>query len=170
MTKNRLIVIVAPLHSEYSEREEEEETDTMNTEMGSALPTEKLDRNNFASWEYKMHQYLVRQGYWSYIEGAHVDQPVETAPKYATWVQAASRVMYFLATCVHDHMLGYIREAKTSKEAWENLRKIFSANKTTRRLQLRQELNIIQQRDMSMTTYTLKIKDLCARVDKRECQ
>ena len=42
------------------------------------LPSEKLDRNNFASWEYKMHQYLVGQGYWSYIEGAHIDRPIET--------------------------------------------------------------------------------------------
>ena len=133
----------------------------MNTQMGSALPSEKLHRNNFASWEYKMHQYLVGQGYWSYIKGAHIDQPIETAPEYATWVQAASRVMYCLATCVHDHMLGYIRDAKTPKEAWENLHKIFAANTTARRLQLRQELNNIQQRDMSITTYTVKIKELC---------
>ena len=46
-----------------------------NTQMGSALPTKKLDNTNFASWEYKMHQYLVGQGYWSYIEGAHENQP-----------------------------------------------------------------------------------------------
>ena len=69
--------------------------------------------------------------------------------------------MYCLATCVHDHMLGYIREAKTPKEAWENLKKIFAANTTARKLQLRQELNNIQQRDMSITSYTLKIKELC---------
>ena len=76
----------------YSKREEEEDFDTtMNTQTGSALRSEKLDRNNFASWEYKMHKYLVGQGYWSYIEGAHIDQPIETAPQYATWVQAASR-------------------------------------------------------------------------------
>ena len=93
----------------------------MNTQMGSTLPSEKLDRNNFASWEYKMHQYLVGQGYWSYIKGAHEDKPIETSPGYATWEQAASRVMYCLATCVHDHMLGYIRDPKTPKEAWENL-------------------------------------------------
>ena len=65
------------------------------------------------------------------------------APEYATWEQAASRVMEFLATCVHDHMLDYIREAKTPKEAWENLRKFFAANTTARKLQLRQELNNI---------------------------
>ena len=58
-------------------------------------------------------------------------------------------------------MLGYIREAKTPKETWENLRKIFATNTTARRLQLRQELNNIQQRDMSITRYTLTIKELC---------
>ena len=116
----------------------------MNTQMVSGLPSQKLDRNNFASWEYTMHQYLVRQGYWSYIKGAHEDQPVVTAPEYATWEQAASRVMYCLATCVHNHMLGYICKAKTPKEAWENLRKIFAANTTARRLQLCQELSNIQ--------------------------
>ena len=80
----------------------------MNTQMGSALPREKLDRNNFASWEYKMHlvQYLVGKGYWSCIKGAHEDQSVVTALEYATWEQAASRVRYFLATCVHNEMLG----------------------------------------------------------------
>ena len=114
----------------------------MNTLMGSALPTEKVDKNNLASWEYKMHQYLVRQGYWSYI------QPIIMAPEYATWEPATSRVMYCLATCVHDHMLGYIRDAKTPKEAWENLHKIFAANTTARRLQLRLEFNNIQQRDI----------------------
>ena len=32
---------------------------------------------------------------------------------------------------------------------------------TARKLQLRQELKNIQQRDMSITSYTLKIKDIC---------
>ena len=52
--------------------------------------------------------------------------------------------MYFLVTCVHDHMLDYIPKAKTPKEAWENLKKIFAVKATTRMLQLRQELNNIQ--------------------------
>ena len=70
-----------------------------------------------------------------------------------------------MATGVHDHMLGYIHEAKTSKEAWENLRNIFATNTITRKLQLRQDLNNVQQRDMSITSYTLKIKELCDSLD-----
>ena len=75
--------------------------------------------------------------------------------------QATSCVLYCLASCVHNHMLGYIRDSKTPKEAWEKLKKIFTDNTAARRLQLRQELNNMQQRDMSITGYTLKIKELC---------
>ena len=113
--------------------------------MGSALPTEKLDRTNFTLWEYKMHQYLVGQGYWSYIIGTHKNPPNSTHADYPAWEQAASRVLYFLAWCIHDHMLGYIRDSKTPKEAWEKLKKIFAANTVARKLQLRQELNNVQQ-------------------------
>ena len=58
-------------------------------------------------------------------------------------------------------MLGYIRDANMPKEAWEDLRKIFVANTTARRLQLRQELNNIQQKDMFVSDYTAKIKSIC---------
>ena len=58
-------------------------------------------------------------------------------------------------------MLGYIREANTPKEAWENLKKIFAVNTTARKIQLHQDLNNVQQRDMSITSYTLKNKELC---------
>ena len=43
------------------------------------------------------------------------------------------------------------------KEAWENLKKIFSANTMTRNLQLRQELNNIRQKDMSVSNYTVNV-------------
>ena len=58
-------------------------------------------------------------------------------------------------------MLGYIQEAKMPKEAWGNLKKIFATNTVARKLQLHQELNNIQQKDMLVTNYTLKIKEQC---------
>ena len=64
-----------------------------------------------------MHQYLVGQGYQSYIKGAEENKPDPKEVDYSTWEHAMSRVMYCLATCVHDHMLGYIQEAEMAKEA-----------------------------------------------------
>ena len=133
----------------------------MNTQMGSSLPSEKLNRSNYSSWEYKMRQYLVSQGYWSYINGALENKPDNTNANYPTWEQGASRVMYCLATCVHDHMLSHIRDAKMPKEAWENLKKMFATNMTARKLQPRQELNNIRRKEMSVSNYTAKIKSIC---------
>ena len=41
-----------------------------NQDLGSALPSEKLGRDNFASWDYEMQQYRIGQGYCIYIKGA----------------------------------------------------------------------------------------------------
>ena len=39
--------------------------------------------------------------------------------------------MYLLAPCLPDHMVSYyVRNVKTSKETWENLKKIFTEAKT----------------------------------------
>ena len=57
----------------------------MNAQMGSTLVIEKLDKHNYAFWEYKIQQYLVRQGYWSYIEGAQETTPDIKNPNYPTW-------------------------------------------------------------------------------------
>ena len=43
--------------------------------MGNSLPIEKLDMNHYASWAYKMHQYLFRHRYWSYVEGVNNAAP-----------------------------------------------------------------------------------------------
>ena len=37
-----------------------------------------------------MHQYLVGQGYWSYVEGANENQPNPTHADHPAWEQAAS--------------------------------------------------------------------------------
>ena len=128
--------------------------------MSGAIPIEKLDRSNYASWEYKMHQYLLGHGYWSYIHGGNEVAPYSTHKDFPAWEQAASKVLYCLASCVHDQMLGYIQNAKTPKEAWENLKKIFAASTMARKLQLCQKLNNIRQRDMAVTDYTMKIKEI----------
>ena len=128
--------------------------------MGNALPTEKLDTHNYASWEYKLHQYLVGQGCWSYIEVSQETAPDLINPNYPTRQQGASKVMYCLETCVRNHMLSYIRDANAPKETWKNL-KVSAASITTRKLQIRQELKNIRQRDISVTDYSLQIKDLC---------
>ena len=57
-------------------------------------------------------------------------------------------------------MLGYLKDAKSSKDASGNLKRVFATNTTTRKLQLKQELNNVRQGDMSLIDYTTKIKEI----------
>ena len=103
----------------------------MDRGMASSLPIEKLDRTNYASWSYKMHQYLLGH------DGANDAAPEPTHRDFMAWEQSASRVLYCFASCVAEQLLSYVRDAQTPKGAWENLKKVFAASTTTRKLQLR---------------------------------
>ena len=106
-----------------------------------------------------MHQYLLGHGYWSYVEGANDTAPESTHRDFPAWEQSASKILYCFASCMGEQLLSYIRDAKTPKGAWENLRKIFAGSTTSRKLQ--QELRNLRQRDLSMVDYTSKIKEIC---------
>ena len=55
--------------------------------MASSLLTEKLDRSNYASWSYKMHQYLLGHGYWSYVDRANDPVLDATHKDSSAWEQ-----------------------------------------------------------------------------------
>ena len=74
----------------------------MDRGMASSLLKEKLNRSNYASWSYKMHLYLILNGYWSYVDGANDSIPDVTHRDPSSWEEATSRVMYCFASSVND--------------------------------------------------------------------
>ena len=89
----------------------------MDRGRASSLLIEKLYRNNYASCSYKMHQYLLRHGYWSYVEGVNDIAPESTHRNFSGREQSASKVLYCSVSCVGEQLLSYIRDAKTPKGA-----------------------------------------------------
>ena len=57
----------------------------MDRSIASSLLTEKLDRNNYASWSYKMHQYLLEHSYWSYLEAVNAIAPDSAHKDFPMW-------------------------------------------------------------------------------------
>ena len=73
----------------------------------------------------------------------------------------ANKVLYYFASIIGDQLLSYIRDVKMPKEAWGNLKKIFAASTTARKLHLQQELGNVRKKDLSVADYTTQIKDIC---------
>ena len=62
-----LLPTSASTHTSFNPQTSTDKKKKMDRGMVGALPTEKLGRSNYATWEYKIHRYLLRHGYWSYI-------------------------------------------------------------------------------------------------------
>ena len=39
------------------------------------IVNEKLDKNKFHAWKFRMTNFLMEKGYWEYVEGEHEEAP-----------------------------------------------------------------------------------------------
>ncbi|KAH7294556.1 hypothetical protein KP509_27G007300 [Ceratopteris richardii] len=92
------------------------------------LMSDKLDKNNFHAWRFRMTNFLMGKGYWKYIEGENEN-----------------------ASHIQDSMIGHIQDAKTPKEAWNILVTLYETNTKARKLQLKNELHTLEKKCMSVS-------------------
>ena len=88
----------------------------MATENASQIVTEKLDKNKFPAWKFKMTNFLMGKGYWDYIEGGLEEAPeipeenaiVAQIKAFKEWNQGARKVLHWPSLSISDSMLGHI--------------------------------------------------------------
>ena len=132
------------------------------------IVSEKLDKNNFHAWKFRMTNFLMGKGYWEYIDGEHEEAPecpeedasAKEIKALKYWNQGSRKVMYWLSISVIDTMIGHIQDADSPAIAWKNLVKMFETNTKSRKLQLKSELNNIKRGNLSINDYSLKIKSI----------
>ncbi|MCO5598211.1 hypothetical protein L7F22_052303 [Adiantum nelumboides] len=134
----------------------------------SGLVNDKLDKNNFHAWKFRMTNFLMGKGYWDYIDGNQEEMPdlpdvnptAEQIKAFKDWNQGARKVMYWLSVSVQDTMIGHIQDATSPKQAWDRLVSVDTTNTKARKIQLKNELNTVKKENLSINDYTLKIKGI----------
>ena len=129
---------------------------------------EKLDKNNFHAWRFRITNFLMGKGYWDYIEGEHQAAPrvpeqnptAEQLKAFKDWNQGARKVMYWLSISIQDTMIGHIQDAESPKEAWDELVKLYETNTKARKLQLKNDFNTVSKKNLTVNEYALKIKGI----------
>ena len=74
----------------------------MVAENACQIVTEKLDKNNFVVWKFRMTNFLMGKGYWDYIEGDLEEAPQIPEENATTtqikafkgWNQGARKIMH----------------------------------------------------------------------------
>jgi len=109
----------------------------------STIVSEKLEKDNFQAWKFRMTNFLMKKGYWEFITVNEVEPVLSNAPNqqemqaFKGWHERARKVMSWLSISISDSMIVHIHDASTTKEAWDTLAKIYSTNMQARKMQLK---------------------------------
>ncbi|PNT65456.1 uncharacterized protein LOC112272327 [Brachypodium distachyon] len=94
----------------------------------------RLNSHNYGYWQTCMESYLQGHDLWEVIAGTETTPP-ENAEALRKWRIKVGKAMFVLKTTIEEDLVEHIRDAKTPKEAWDTLAKLFS-RKNEARLQL----------------------------------
>ncbi len=132
----------------------------------SQIAIEKLDKNNFQMWKFKIMNFSMGKGYWEFIIGDEKEHPLPENPTQQqiqankTWHEKTKKILYWLSVNVSNSMIVHIQDAKSPKQAWDTLVKMYSTNTQARKMQLKQELHNLQKNKMNINDYSTKVKNL----------
>ncbi len=100
----------------------------------SQIIIEKLDKNNFQLWKFRIMNFFMGKGYWEFINGDEKKPPLPENPTQQkiqankTWHEKTMKVLYWLSVSVSDSMIVHIQDAKSPKQAWDTLVKMYITN------------------------------------------
>jgi hypothetical protein len=106
----------------------------------SQVAIEKLNKNNFQVWKFRIMNFLMGESYWEFIIGDDTEPLLLENPTQQqiqankTWHEKVRKVLYWLSVSVSDSMIVHIQDAKSPKQAWDTLVKVYSTNTQARKM------------------------------------
>ncbi|XP_050211653.1 uncharacterized protein LOC126661823 [Mercurialis annua] len=102
----------------------------------SVSTLDKLNASNYSTWSTRLQFYLLGQDLWEIVGG------------------------------MEDELLQHVKDAKTPKEAWDNLAGVYTRKNDVKLQQLENELLSVSQQDLTVNQYFSKVKSLCQEISK----
>ena len=129
---------------------------------------EKLDKNNYQPWKFKMRNYLIGKSLWGYVTGEEAEPrlpienvSVEELKAWKTWNEKDKKVMFLISQNVSNGMIRHMQNVGIAKEAWDTLEKLYHTNMKPKKIQLKNELNNMKKAESTLVNdYLLKIKEI----------
>ncbi len=81
----------------------------------SQIAIEKLDKNNFQVWKFRIMNFLMGKGYWEFINNDEKEPPLPKNPTQQqiqankSWHEKARKVLYWFFVSVSDSMIVHIQ-------------------------------------------------------------
>ncbi|KAH7330986.1 hypothetical protein KP509_20G011100 [Ceratopteris richardii] len=95
---------------------------------------DKLNKDNYHIWSYRMENFLIGKGLWELVNGEDecLELPenpnVEEQKEYKTWIEKSRKVVHWISICISESLIPHIMKAITPKEAWDIIHKIYGTS------------------------------------------
>jgi hypothetical protein len=97
-----------------------------------------LTAANFTTWKYRLQLILKDRQLWKYVDGS-TPEPVDAGQR-AQWEEKDQQAFSQIALTVSDSVVGHVRNARTSAEAWTKLCSVFEQRGLAAQVFLRRKL------------------------------
>jgi hypothetical protein len=106
----------------------------------SQITIEKLDNNKFQVCKFRIMNFLMGKGYWEFITSDEKEPPFPKNPTRQqiqankSWHEKTNKILYWFSMSVFDFMIVHIQDAKSPKQAWDTLVKMYNTNTQARKM------------------------------------
>ncbi|CAO2205566.1 unnamed protein product [Urochloa humidicola] len=133
--------------------------------FGSPVLDVKLDGSNYREWAFSLKMLLKYGGSASHLTDGPPVATDSNAKDVQAWHLADDRVMAIICMSTDLSIRSCLEDHKTAKEMWTYLQSRYQQSSSALRYSLRQNLQHLQQQDMSIEEYYVAFNKLSSQID-----
>ena len=121
---------------------------------------------DYHAWKFSMRMFLLGRDLWEIVEGTETIDEYETDSDIRKFRRRENHALSKICLSIAPSLHIYVRSAKTSKEAWDNLERRFEEKSLTKKIEYRRKLYRIEYEEgTSMIEHVNNLKTLAERLE-----
>ena len=119
-----------------------------------------LTNENYASWKFDMKMLLIGKDVWDIVTGEETLQESATNKERTSFRKRENHALSTICLSVSSDIKIYVRNSKTSKEAWDSLASHFEEKSLSKKIYYRRKLYNTKLEERSSTTMVEHVNKL----------
>ncbi|CAB4273455.1 unnamed protein product [Prunus armeniaca] len=120
-------------------------TPTLITINATAQLPVKLTPTNYSSWRAQFNALLYSYDLMGYVDGSRLCPSTTQLVLRTFWIRQDQLLLHAILASVSPQVISLIASAKTSKEAWDKLLRLFASKARARVLGLKERLTLLRR-------------------------
>ena len=121
---------------------------------------QKLTAETYHEWKFEMKMMLIGKNLWDIVVGTETVHELSTHGEIMKFRRRQNHALSVICLNISRDLHIYVRNAKSAKEAWDNLSDRFEERSITRKLELRRKLYDAKLNHSSMIEHINNIKTI----------